>query len=73
MRAEVPAGILEMLRIPGLIPQKVLHTHQKLGVTSLEELQQACRDDRGKTCKGLGASMEAKVLQGIELLRRSQG
>src|SRR5207249_3850029 len=46
MRKEVPAGVLEMLAIPGLRPDKVLKLYQELGITSLAELEQAARDDR---------------------------
>src|SRR3954468_19446052 len=73
MRAEVPATVLEMLNIPGLAPEKILRIHQQLGIATLEELEQACQQDRLSTRKGLGASLQAKVLQGLELLRRAQG
>src|SRR3954454_5243005 len=73
MRAEVPASVLEMLKIPGLAPEKVRRIHQQLGIATLEELEQACQQDRLSTRKGLGAPLQAKVLQGLELLRRSQG
>src|SRR3954452_17883554 len=73
MRAEVPASVLEMLKIPGLAPEKVLEIYRQLGTATLEELEQACRADRLRACKALGASLQAKVLQGLELLRRAQG
>src|SRR5215218_3055053 len=73
MRADVPASVLEMLKIPGLAPEKIAHIHQHLGITTLADLEQACRQDRLKATKGLGAALQAKVLQGIELLHRSQG
>src|SRR2546421_1024662 len=43
MRKEVPAGVLELLSIPGLRPEKALKVHRELGVASLEELEQAAR------------------------------
>src|SRR4030095_10251534 len=46
MRSEIPEGVLEMLSVPGLRPDKVLKLHKQLGVTSLEELQAAARQDR---------------------------
>src|SRR3954462_6243534 len=65
MRAEVPATVLEMLNIPGLAPEKVMRIHRELGIATLEDLEQACREDRLKACTGLGASLQAKVLQGL--------
>ena len=35
MREEIPAGVLEMLSVPGLRPEKVMKLHKELGITSL--------------------------------------
>jgi DNA polymerase (family 10) len=52
LRADAPAGVLEMLRIPGLSPQKVRQIHQALGIENLADLESACRDGRVRTAKG---------------------
>jgi DNA polymerase (family X) len=57
MRAEVPAGVLEMLAVPGLRPPRVLELFRKLGVASLEDLEAACRHDTLKRAKGFGTWM----------------
>src|SRR3954449_12222153 len=61
MRAEFPAGLLALSRIPGLPPNKVVQLHRKLFIASIEELEQACRDDRLAPVKGLGAALQKKV------------
>jgi DNA polymerase (family X) len=73
MRKEIPSGVLEMLTIPGLRADKVIKLYQELGLTSLEELEQAAREGRLQTVKGLGASLQTKVLSGIELRREARG
>lgn len=73
MRAEVPPGALELLAIPGLRPPKVLDLYQNLGITGLDDLEAACRQDRLKGAKGFGPAFQEKVLVGIELMRRSAG
>jgi DNA polymerase (family 10) len=35
MRKDIPAGVLEMLSVPGLRPDKVLKLYKELGITSL--------------------------------------
>src|SRR3954470_16552561 len=70
MRKEVPEGVLEMLAIPGLRPDKALKLHQELGISSIQELEQAAKQDRLKPIKGLGGALQAKILQGIEIRRR---
>jgi DNA polymerase (family 10) len=73
MRGEIPAGVLGMLTIPGLRADKVLKLYQELGLTSLEELQEAARKGRLQKVKGLGASLQTKILRGIEVRREAQG
>jgi DNA polymerase (family X) len=73
MRREVPAGVLNILSIPGLRPEKVLKIHHDLGVSSLEDLEQAAREGRLAKVKGLGPALERKVLQGLEAHRKSEG
>jgi DNA polymerase (family X) len=73
MRKEVPEGVLEMLTIPGLRPDKALKLHKVLGINSVGELETAAKAGRLRTTKGLGAALETKVLQGLDLRRNSEG
>jgi DNA polymerase (family 10) len=73
MRKEIPEGVLELLTIPGLRPDKVLKLHNALGINSLAELEEAAKAGRVRAAKGLGAALETKILQGIDLRRTSQG
>src|SRR6201985_2732224 len=73
MRKEIPAGVLEMLTIPGLRADKVLKLYQELGVSSLPELEGAAREGRLQKIKGLGATLQTKILRGIEMRREAQG
>ena len=73
MRKEVPQGVLELLTIPGLRPDKVLKLHKELGVSSLVELEDAVRAGRLRKIKGLGAAFETKILQGLEIRRKAEG
>ena len=65
MRQEIPAGVLEMMSVPGLRPEEVLKLHQKLGLSSLAELEEAARKGRIRGVKGLGAAPQNKILQGL--------
>jgi DNA polymerase (family 10) len=69
MRKEIPAGALEMLEIPGVRPDKVLKLYKELGISSLQELEKAAKEDRLKPVKGLGAALQSKILQGIDIRR----
>jgi DNA polymerase (family X) len=73
LRAEMPEGVLELLSIPGLRPDKVMKLHHELGISSIDELEQAAKTDRLKPVKGLGAALQRKILQGIEIKRTAEG
>jgi DNA polymerase (family X) len=73
MRKEIPSSVLDMLTIPGLRPDKVIKIYNELGITSLEELEEAAREGRLQKVKGLGKALQAKVLQGLAMRRESHG
>jgi DNA polymerase (family 10) len=73
MRSEVPDSVLGMLAIPGLRPQKVLKLYKELDISSIEELETACKQDRLTSVKGLGPSLQRKILAGLEERKSSQG
>ena len=73
LRAQVPPGLLEMLRIPGLGPRKVQTLYRALGLTTLEELEEACRQHRVQGLPGFGLKTELKILAGLEWLAQSKG
>ena len=71
LRNEVPLGLVEMLKIPGLGVQKVRQIHEQLHVTTLAELEVAARDGRLAEMPRFGAKTAANVLKGIAFLKRS--
>ncbi|MGY3367858.1 DNA polymerase/3'-5' exonuclease PolX [Bradyrhizobium sp. GM2.4] len=73
LRKEIPEGVLEMLSVPGLSPEKVLRLYKDLGITSLAELEAAAKDDRIKKAKGLGAALQTKILQNLAIAKGGEG
>lgn len=73
LKASIPPGVLEMLRVPGLGPKKMNVLYQKLGITSMRELEYACKENRLVDLPGFGAKTQHKVLMGIEYLKSFQG
>ena len=71
LRADLPAGLLDLLTVPGLAIAKIHLLHETLGVDSVEALEAAARDGRLATLKGFGPKTAAKILRGIELFRAS--
>ena len=58
-----------MLNIPGLGPKKVKAVHEKLGIDTVEALEEACKGNKLADLTGFGAKTEKKILEGIEFRR----
>ncbi|MBV9710046.1 MAG: DNA polymerase/3'-5' exonuclease PolX [Ktedonobacteraceae bacterium] len=68
LRATTPAIKLEMMRIPGVGPKKINVIYDQLHVTSIAELEQACKENRLAHLPGFGKKTQDKILQGIAFL-----
>lgn len=71
LRAEVPAGLVDMLGVPGLGVAKIRQIHEVLGISTLPELEDAARDGRLAALPRFGARTAEKILQGIAFLRQT--
>jgi len=73
LKASVPAGLLEMIRIPGLGPKRARQIHDQLGISTIGELEYACNENRLLKLEGFGPRMQEKILQGIQYVRKQKG
>jgi DNA polymerase (family 10) len=69
LRKDYPAGILQLLRLPGVGPKRVRLFYEKLGVGSLEDLERAVRSGRLRKLGGFGAKSEQKLLEAIQTVK----
>ncbi len=65
----VPAGVREMLELPGLGPKKVRALWRDLGLESVGELEYACRENRLVELQGFGARTQEKLIEAIRFAR----
>jgi len=68
MRAQVPAGLLEILKIPGVGPRTVKQLHDELGIDSVEALRAAAEGGTLRTLKGLSSRTEENILAAMARL-----
>ena len=73
LREQVPPGLVEMLRIPGLGVTKVRLIHEALAIESLAELEVAATDGRLAALPRFGAKTAENVRRGIAQLRQATG
>ena len=65
LASKLPAGLLDLLRIPGLGPKRVKLLYKKLKVKSAADLATALDKGRVQKLKGFGPKMEEKMRAGI--------
>lgn len=71
LRAEVPASVMALMRIPGMGPKKAATLHKELGIQSLDQLRSACEAGEVQKLKGFGKKTEETILAGIELAAKA--
>lgn len=72
LSGEFPAGVLEFLKIRGLGASKIRIIASELNISSLDELEEACRTNRLAEIKGFGPKTEIDILKELERLKYSR-
>src|SRR5260370_5773007 len=73
LRAEFPAGILDLLKIPDLGPRKAAMLWRQLEIGDLASLENACRAGKVAELKGFGEKTHEKLFSAIHFFRPSRG
>src|SRR5947209_2786447 len=71
--ATTPQVKLDMRRIPGVGPKKINAIYNQLHINSIEELEQACKEDKVAALPGFGKKTQDKILQGLAFLAQHSG
>lgn len=70
LKASIPGGLVEMLKIPGLGPKKIKTLYNKLDIKTIGELEYACLENRLVELSGFGEKTQKKILEGIKFVKR---
>ncbi|MBS1820304.1 MAG: DNA polymerase/3'-5' exonuclease PolX [Acidobacteria bacterium] len=71
--AEFPPSILDLLGLQGVGPKTVARLYRELGVKTLEELEEAAKEGRVRSMKGMGPKKETLILKAIDERRLHGG
>ena len=71
LKSGFPPGLFDLFAINGLGAKKIKVLHEKLGITSVEELDAACRDGRVAALSGFGDKTAQKLVANIEARLRN--
>jgi len=70
---ELPAGILDILKLNGVGPKKASEFYRLLGIGSVEELESAALAGGLRELPGMGVKSEEKILRAIENFKKISG
>jgi DNA polymerase (family 10) len=72
LRAEVPASVLLLMRIPGMGPKKAALLNKELGINTLDDLKRACEEGRVAQLKGFGKKTEEAIVKNLGVAEQAQ-
>ncbi len=70
---KVPHGLLDMLQLASVGPQKVRLFNKELGIKNVDELEAAARAGKLRELPKMDEKSEQNILKAIELFRRAAG
>jgi DNA polymerase (family 10) len=73
LKAEFPPGVFEMFDLMGLGPKKIKALWDKLDVTSIAQLEAACKDGRVAALSGFGKKTSDNILAAIQSRAKHAG
>lgn len=73
LKAEFPPSLFELLRIPGLGAKKLRTVYETLAISTIGELEYACKENRLVDLPGFGEKTQQNILKGIAHVRTSSG
>ena len=73
LKAEFPPGVFEMFELQGLGPKKIKALWDKLGITTIPELEAGCKDGRVAGLAGFGKKTEDNILAAIQSRAKHAG
>ncbi|MGA2077535.1 MAG: DNA polymerase/3'-5' exonuclease PolX [Terriglobia bacterium] len=71
--SKVSPGVLELLQLQTVGPQKVRLFHKEAGIKSIEDLEVAAKAGRLRTLPGMSVKSEENILRALEVYRRAAG
>jgi DNA polymerase (family 10) len=73
LKAAVPEGLITLLRVPGVGPATARIIHKELGITSIDQLEEAAKAGRLRQLPKIQAKTEENILRSITSLKQRTG
>lgn len=66
---EIPESLLDLLEVPDLGPKRISRFWKELGITNLDELEAAAKENQLQDLTGIGDHIEKRILRNLELMK----
>ncbi|MBM3137557.1 MAG: DNA polymerase III, partial [Chloroflexi bacterium] len=66
LEEEVPPSLIDLLNVPDVGPKKASLFWKSLGITTLEQLEEAAKSGKLRDLPGLGEKSESRILAGLQ-------
>jgi len=63
LRTQLPPAVTELLKIPGIGPQRARALHEALGIQTLQDLHRAAEEGRLRSVHGFGPKTQQQILE----------
>ena len=73
LKTQIPVDVTKLTSIEGIGPKTVKVLYEELGITNIEELEEAAKKEKLRNLTGFGEKSEQQILNGIGLFRKTHG
>jgi DNA polymerase (family 10) len=73
LKKELPPGLIEIKKIPGVGAKTARLIYEKLKISSIQELERAIKEQKIRKLPRMGAKAEENIMKGIQLLKERSG
>lgn len=73
LKEKYPQTILSLFQVPNLGPKKIKTLYDELKISSLQELEYACNENRLVKLKGFGDKSQYRILKDVKLIKKNKG
>lgn len=72
LKKKFPRHISELMEVPGLGPKRIRILHEKLGISTLKQLEDSVKKRRISKLETFGQKSEEDIAKGIEILKKGR-
>ena len=73
LKKEIPDSLIALMNIPSVGPKKAAILYKKMGIANIQQLKEACEQEKLRDLEGFGEITERNIIRGIHMLEKAHG